>query len=166
MSHIIFTCTGKEWRAVLLLSLCIPELILEVRYRLTGYKSFWVLTMNVLQWSKSWLFFLISPVKSQMLGRPVINLVWTELRISTAQYGRKLFFFRNMHTPSEQRASMSYPVWEWPGLYALPLQSCPWPFTCSKRGKVQQTVFLISKAYADWIAFSIQAKMPVFCLHF
>lgn len=94
MSHIIFTCTGKEWRAVLLLSLCIPELILEVRYRLTGYKSFWVLTMNVLQWSKSWLFFfLISPVKSQMLGRPVINLVWTELRISTAQYGRKLFFF-------------------------------------------------------------------------
>lgn len=110
-------------------------------------------------------FFLISPVKSQMLGRPVINLVWTELRISTAQYGRKLFFFVTcIHLLNREQARLTQ--YESSQVCRLCLCS-PAPGLLHAVNRVKfNKVFLISKAYADWIAFSIQAKMPVFCLHF
>lgn len=71
MSRIIFTCVGEEWSGTVLPAVCIPGLILEFVCSL---------------WMQSFLatggecpailkFLKISPVKSQMLGRPVRKLV-------------------------------------------------------------------------------------------
>jgi len=96
-----------EWKDVVLPCLCIPELILEVTYRLSmdtvssGYRQYKHIAMVVIL-----TFLKIHAVKSQMLERSVINLIGTELHISAVWYRASCFVlfcfaFHKMHTLSE-----------------------------------------------------------------
>ena len=74
MSQIIFTCVGEEWRGTVLPSLCILRLILELACGL-WIQSFLGTSGECPAMIKILKFLKISPVKSQMLRRPIINLV-------------------------------------------------------------------------------------------
>lgn len=74
MSQIIFTCVGEEWRGTVLPGLCATGFILELVCRL-WIQSFLATGGECSAMIKILKCLKISPVKSQMLGRPIINLL-------------------------------------------------------------------------------------------
>lgn len=74
MSQIIFTCVGEQWGGTVWPSLCVPGFILALVCRL-WIQSFLATGGECPAMIKILKFLKISPVKSQMLGKPIINLV-------------------------------------------------------------------------------------------